>query len=158
MRRLCIALIAASLLVAGCGKPEDKFVGAYTGSVELSQETLDQMKAMAAQIGQNPDEWVKDPQSLSMTLELQDEGVFSITSSSTQSQSTTNGKWTLSEDGKSITLSDIELTGDEEEQVARLGLDSSSLERTFTVSEDGRSLSHTDTQMGMTGTVTFTRN
>ncbi len=106
-----LAPIGALLAIAaaGCSKPEDKFVGHYTGQMQFSQKTqVDLAKAppqLAAQL--------KDQLGgLKMDLELKKDKTYTATatipSSQTPSTNVSTGTWAF-EDNK-LTLTDLNET------------------------------------------------
>lgn len=98
MRYICAALIFASLFATGCGNPETKYVGHYTGSIELDQALLDQIKVIASQNGEDPEATIKMITDLDSSLELKEDGAFVETTIIGANQRNSEGTWTLSSD------------------------------------------------------------
>ena len=138
MKRLCIALIAASLLIAGCGGPEDKFVGKWDGEFIIPEELLEMAKANAPE---NEKDQFDD---LSYSLELKGDGTYDMARNSTGERST--GTWTLSEDGKTISMTWPK--GENDNSYSMIS-DSSGDNMAFDISEDGKSISFDNEQMRM---------
>jgi len=156
MKKLCIALVAVSLLVAGCGKPEDKFIGSYKGSIEFDESSMEQLRTMAKSMGQDPSKLEEELNSLQPSLELKADGVCTISVKTSNGSSSVNAKWTLAEDGSTVTLHDPEMSQEDKDQAVTMGV--KDLEnQVFTVSEDGKTLSYTNSAMGMTAVTKFTR-
>ena len=87
-------LVAAVALVAtGCSKPEDAFVGHYTGKVALSQKATDQLAKMGAMGTALKEQMSK----ATMDLELKKDKTFSMTSDMHMGGPASNasGTWTL---------------------------------------------------------------
>jgi hypothetical protein len=109
--KLASLAIAAAILSAGCAKPEDKFVGHYSGKLQLSKQAEDKLAtappAAAADL-RNQLSAVK------MDMELRKDMTYTVTanfpaarSSIGQSASTTDtaiGTWTVAD--KKLTLMD----------------------------------------------------
>src|SRR3569832_125155 len=79
-RFLAPLLIALAIALAGCGKPEDKLVGTYTGKQQLSQETLTKLGKAA-----------KALQDMSLTLNLNKDKTASL--SAPGQPTPINGTW-----------------------------------------------------------------
>ncbi len=95
--RLLLPAIVAALLLIGCSKPEDQFVGKYTGSVEIPEEVVNLAKQFSPDQAATIDDAINNP---NLFLELKKDGIYTITSNGTS----TDGTWSLSEDQKSVTL------------------------------------------------------
>lgn len=157
MNRLCTAIIAASLLLVGCGAPEDAFVGKYDGTAEFPQEFMDMLRDSAVQADQDPDEILAQMNEGAPTLELKDDGTFEQSNLMGLERMTTKGKWALSEDGKTITFSDYEVIEENKGTYWEHGIYGNEGQK-FDVSDDGKSFSYLDTTGGMSVTTTFTRD
>ena len=102
MKKFCIALTAISLLAVGCGSPEDKYVGKYTGRMEMSEQMVELMKGFAAMGG--PEAQAKFEEEIetdTFELELMSDGTYTTTDDT----STESGTWRLDEESGRIYLS-----------------------------------------------------
>lgn len=137
MKRICTLLVAATLLLAACGKPEDKFVGHYDGTMEMPQEMIDLMKSMAPQFGEDPSEMEAKLSNLQIGMELRGDGTCSMTNESDGKTDLTEGTWTLNEEGTQIT---VQLT-EAKKKASALGMPTAGEDLVLDVSEDGKTLS-----------------
>ena len=154
MKRLLVAVIAASLLLAACDKPEDKFVGQYDGTIDIPQELIEVMKSMVSQMGGDPDEVEAGMTGGKIAMELRGDGTCTMTKTADDNTELTDGTWTLNDEGTQIT---VHIAMDEE-AAAEMGLPSGSgRDRVLDVSEDGKTLTFEETQLGRTVKTTFTR-
>ncbi len=160
MRSLLLVAVAATLLV-GCGKPEDKFVGNWTGKVEFPKEAMDTLKAMLPPADFAKAE--KDIKEAKIDLELKKDKAYSITSVTQGKPSTVTGTWTLSEDAKTLTLSGPKLGEEAKADAKKAGAtdaqiaESEAKSTAYTVSEDGKTISATEDQMGFKITISFSK-
>jgi len=111
MKRCVASIIVVMALLAGCSKPEDKFVGKWDGKVELPKEFVAMMEGMAkafASTSKDPNAKAPDLQGeldkAKLELDLQKSGQYVLTTTSTKGTTTESGTWKLSEDGKTIKL------------------------------------------------------
>ena len=154
MKRTCTLLVIASLLLAACTKPEDKFVGHYDGKTAIPQETIDAMRAMASSMGADPDEVEARLTNSQISMALRDDGTCTLIGESDGRSESMEGKWTLNKEGTQVT---IQFTG-LEEKAADMGLPTGpNQDMVLNVSEDGKTLSLEDAQIGLTFGMTFTR-
>ena len=89
------ALLALALLIAGCAKPEDKYVGTYTGKTQLSQKTLD---LIAKQPKAEQDQIIN----ATVKLELKQDKTATLTPSGQSAG--TSGSWSVQNGEVSISL------------------------------------------------------
>jgi hypothetical protein len=160
MRNLAI-LAAAILLTAGCGKPENKFVGTWDGTMELPPEAVEMMKGLAESIAKSSgkslteadrkamEEGMASMKDMKLILDLKDDGTCTMTSNHPGQGEATNGTWQLSEDQKSITINMQQGSGAAVGQVSRA--------IAMVLSADGKSMSFEDNQMGMKTKLTFNK-
>jgi hypothetical protein len=160
MRSLLLVAVAATLFV-GCGKPEDKFVAKWIGKVDFPKEAMDTLKAMLPPADYAKAE--KDIKDAKLDLELKKDKTYAITTVAQGEPSTVTGTWTLSEDGKTLTLSGPKLSDDAKAKAKAAGATDQQISASedkstaYTVSEDGKTLSTTEAQMGFQITITFTK-
>lgn len=102
MRKICIALIVASLLTAGCSKPEDKYVGTYTGRVEMTDEMKKMMEGFASMGGDANFDFDAEMQKSAFGLELRDDGTYTALDNK---NSNDEGTWRLDEEAGLIYIS-----------------------------------------------------
>ncbi len=102
MKRLCTVIIAASLLIVGCGGPEAKYVGKYTGRIEMSEQMLNMMKAFAAMGGEEAlASFEEEMKNSTFELELNSDSTYTTTDKG----KTESGTWRLDEESGRIYLS-----------------------------------------------------
>ena len=100
MKKLCIALVALSLLASGCSNPEEKYYGSYTGSIVLSDEANRLIDDAAKKNGIDPAMIKEQIQQMTFSLELKDDGTYS----SSNGRKTSTGTWSLDQDAGQIAL------------------------------------------------------
>jgi hypothetical protein len=158
-------------------KPEEKpdpsinaksVTGKYNGVVEIPQSTIDMAKQMAAQQGGTPeqvDAFIKQLKDEKITLELLADGTFTMKTSSQGSSPADKGAWTLGDDN-TVTLTPDKLSKEQRDQMKAQGATDEQINQTETlarkpqilkVTEGGKVLSWSQSNMGMSMTVTFTR-
>ncbi|MCH8991969.1 MAG: hypothetical protein IIA44_09515, partial [Acidobacteria bacterium] len=152
MKRAATALILATLVIASCSKPEDKFVGHYDGELNIPQQMIDAMKAMASSFGGNPEEVEARIVDGKIGPELRGDGTCTMSGSSGGEGDSMDGTWTLNEEATQITLQLAEA----EEKASEIGLPSAGENLVLDVSEDGKTLSFGGRQMGMAVGTAFT--
>jgi len=93
--RILLPLLALMILIAGCGKPEDKFIGSYVGKQQLSQKAIDMINKspMAAQLKDQIDKMA-----INLTLNKDKTAVLSATGQKT----TLSGTWSY--DNKQVVV------------------------------------------------------
>ena len=157
---LPIALVAAAL-IAGCGKPEDKFVGKWNGKVELPQAAIDMIKAFTPEAERGKVE--QDIKDTKIELDLKKDRTYTITTTASGKTDSQNGTWTLDKEGKTVTLSAPKLSEDAKSKAKAAGATDAMIQEgegksmAYTVSTDKRTLTHTEEQMGMSITMTFSK-
>ena len=154
MKQLLIAVIAASLLLAACDRPEDKFVGQYDGEIDMPQELIEAVKLFAVQNGDDPDEVEAGMTGGTIAMELRGNGTCTMTKTADDKTELTHGTWTLNDDGTKITIHIVM----DEDTAALMDLPNvPSRDRVLDVSEDGKTLTLEESQLGRTVITTFTR-
>lgn len=157
VKRLLLPASLVFLLIAGCSKPEDKFVGKWDGKIEMPQEALDMIKGMAStmlpadQKGkiEEFEKFVKDGR---LELDLQAEGKARLTSINPDGEDMAQeATWKLAEDGKTLSVT-----------VARSAatpgaMGSVSRDLNLSVSEDNRKLSIVQSDGGLSMTISFAK-
>ena len=154
MKRLLVAVLAASLMLAGCDGPEDKFVGQYEGTVDMPQDLVELLKSLAIQNGDDPDEVEAGLTGGKLAMELRDDGTCTMIKTADDKTELTACTWTLNREGTQIT---VHVAMDE---VAAGALDVPSgpgRDRVLDVSEDGKTLTLNETVLRRTVKTTFTR-
>ncbi|KKL45506.1 hypothetical protein LCGC14_2355010, partial [marine sediment metagenome] len=154
MQRTYAVLLLALLLITGCGKPEDKFVGKYDGTLEMDQELIELMQAAASP--DLPTNIAESLKSATLELELKGDGTYAMISNSINGPSVQTGTWTLNLDGEVLTLSSPVKDQRIKDMVGRMGGDSSD-PIPFQISEDGRTLTFRGMQNGMSLGMTYTK-
>ena len=156
MKRTCTLLIAAALLASGCGSPEDKFVGTWTGEVDVPPETID---AMFAGLTPEAKEMVmKEMGDVEATLTLNEDGTYSQTSTTPRASTTVTGTWTLNEEGTKLTISEPDRSAQVEAGLAAIGASNMPLESVYDVQDDGATLHIEQEMMGLRSAMTFRKN
>jgi hypothetical protein len=85
-----LALIA--IAAAGCSKPEDAYIGHFTGKLTLSQKALDQLSKMGTMGNSLKDQMTK----ATIDLELKKDKSFTMATDTHMGQTTTaSGTWAL---------------------------------------------------------------
>ena len=113
--RLCIAVLAASLLLASCNTPvakaietpEEKLAGNYVGSLEIPQEMIDMILSCAKAAGTSAEEMAEMEAEIkgnNFSLDLRADGTCTMTTESKGEPHSTDGTWTLNEEGTAVTL------------------------------------------------------
>ena len=154
MKRLFVAVIAASLLLVACGKPEDKFVGKYDGEIDVPEGMIELLKSYALQTGGNPDEVEAGLTEGKIAMELRGDGTCIMSTTTAGKTELTGCTWTLNDDGTQISVF-IEM---DEAVAEELDLPSGSGRlRELSVSEDGKTLTYEEHMLGKTLITTFTR-
>ncbi len=154
MKRLWVAVIAASLVLAACDKPEDKFVGEYDGTIEVPPGLIEAMKLFAIQRGSNPDDVEAAMTSGTLAMELRGNGSCTMTTTFDEDSALTDGTWTLNDEGTQIT---VRIPIDDETAEARDLPSGSGRLRVLDVSEDGKTLTYEEERLNRTVVTTFTR-
>ncbi len=154
MKRACTLLVVATLLLAACDRPEDKFVGQYDGEIDMPQELIEAIKLFALQSGDDPDEVEAGLTGTKIAMELRRDGTCTMTESADDEAELTDGTWFLNDEGTQIT---VRIPMDEEEAAARGLPRGAATDRVLDVSEDDKTLTFEQTQLGRTVTTTFTR-
>jgi hypothetical protein len=156
-----LAIIAVALLLVGCGKPEDKFVGMWDGKVEIPPEAVAAMNKMMDDMAKATGQKVTDADRKEMekalngakdvkpTLDLKEDGTCVLSSEGAGRSETANGKWQLSEDKKSITVT--------VQSTAASAAAPMNQDIVFIIGDDGKTMTFEDNQMGMKTKLTFTK-
>lgn len=162
----CAALLFLAL-IAGCSKPEDKFVGKWDGKMDLSQEMMDMAEAAKAFLTPEQIKQMEDAQKMiadaRVVLDLKDDGTYVMTTTGLNESHTVNGKWTLSEDGKTITAESWPMTEAEKKSAVDQGISAQIVEQLAdedlkcVVSEDMNTLTYVAETMGASLTIRFVR-
>ena len=137
MSRFSTVLFVVLVLLAGCGKPEDKLVGHYNGKLTLSS----QAQAKATQAGPQAQQLLDALNNATFGLQLNQDKTYSLTTN--MMGNNISGKWSL--DNKQITLQRTNDTGD-----------ASGTPSKFNPSEDGNTLTAVNTSDPNT-TMIFTK-
>ena len=154
MQRTHAALLFALLLIAGCDKPEDEFVGKYDGKMEMDLELLELMQSAAPQ--EFPTNLEESLKSVTIELELKGDGTYAMVANSINGPSVQTGTWSLSLDGGVLTLSSPVKDQRIKDMVVQMGFDSSE-PIPMVVSDNGRTLSYRASQNGMSIKLTYTK-
>ncbi|HXH59878.1 MAG TPA: hypothetical protein VNI20_00820 [Fimbriimonadaceae bacterium] len=160
MNKICVALVLCSALLAGCAKPEAKFVGKWDGKATFPQKVIDLLKAMVP--ADQQDKIEEDLTSGSISLELKKDMTYALVTSSKDRTDTTNGTWTLDKDGKNITLSAPKVTDADRKEGKAMGatddmIDAGNKPLVCSIGEGGKTMTYSETQAGFTVSVTFTK-
>jgi hypothetical protein len=154
-----IALVAIAL--AGCSKPEDKFVGKWDGKVDVPQEAIDMIKAFSPNEAPKIETEIKGTK---VELDLAKDGKYTVTTTPLSGKpSSVSGTWTLSEDGKTLTMSGPQLSEDAKAKAKAAGATDAQIKQgegqstAYTVGEDAKTLTADLQQLGMTIKVAFTK-
>ena len=154
MKRLLVAVVAASLLLAACEKPEDKFVGKYDGAIDMPPDLIEAIMLFAMQGGDDPTEVEDAIINGTIALELHENGKCTMTNSLGDNSRSTTGTWTLNNEGTQITIH-VER---DEQTAAETGLPGGfGRDRVLDISNDGKTLTFEDTVLRRTVKTTFTR-
>ena len=97
--RIGFALALAALLMAGCSKPEDKFVGHYTGKVQITPQAE---KALSALPKQAQAQTRSQLQSLNVALDLKKDKAYTVSMSLPDGAYTGTGTWSLTDNKISL--------------------------------------------------------
>lgn len=104
LRSLWPLLALIAIAAAGCSKPEDAYVGHYTGKVTLSEKTL---KLYGASAGKIQDMISKSK----LTLDLNKDKTFASGTDSPQGKSNTTGTWTVANNDIVLTATSATMNG-----------------------------------------------
>ena len=104
MKRLFVAVIAASLLLAACDRSRDNFVGHYDGMIDVPQELIEVMRSLALQNDVDPDEVEAAMTGVKIAMELRGDGTCTMTETADAKTRLTDGTWTLNDEGAQITV------------------------------------------------------
>ena len=154
MKRLLAAVVAASLLLAGCEKPGDKFVGEYDGVIDTPPDLIEAMRLFAVQNGDDPDEVEAAIVNGEIALELRGNGTCTMTNTLGDDFRRTPGTWTLNDEGTQITVH-VEMDEDTAEEAGLPG--GFGRFRVLDIGADGRTLTFEDTILRRKVVTTFTR-
>lgn len=122
MKRTITLLVVTTLLLAACGKPNDTFVGTWTGKLAMTAEQEEKMKEAMGEEGLRS--FMNSAGTEPLVIELHGDK----TSEMLWSSQNIDGEWELSEDGEKITVK-----ADESPNTVTMDV-------ILLVSEDGRSL------------------
>lgn len=139
MSRLSAALFVALLLIAGCGKPEDKFVGHYNGKMNISA----QAEAKAAQAGPQGQQILDAFKNATFGLQLNQDKTYSLATTIMGKSDNISGTWTLT--NNQIVLQLTNETGDARGTPSKLN-----------PSDDGKTLTAVNT-IDPNSTMVFTK-
>ncbi len=167
MKKTCAFLVVVAVIACGCSKPEDKFVAKWEGRLSLPQEVMDMMKAAASMATPEQQKQMADGEKqindLRLNLDLQKGGKCTITTTGIDENETSNGAWSLSEDGKTLTIVQPKPTEAEKKAAMDKGVSASVIESLSeknmdcVVSADMNTLTFKVAEMGVTLTITFVR-
>lgn len=161
MKRVTILAIVAAALLVGCGKPQDKYVGMWEGTMEIPPEFAELMRSMAEGMAKSTgqsmtaaekkemEDGIAALKDMKLTLDLKKDGTCTMGSNAPGQNGTTAGTWLLSEDKKSITLTMQQGDGATIGQMNRAIV--------FVIGADGKSMTFEDNQMGMKTKLSFTK-
>ena len=127
-RSLLVLTFLTLLLLAGCGKPEDKLVGHYNGKMNLSPQTQTKMKAAGAQ----GDQLLQGMMGATFGLDMKQDKTYSLTTTMMGQSNVISGSWKL--DNNQIVLQMTNPTGNAQGTPSNL-----------TPSEDGKTLTAVNT-------------
>ena len=151
LTRFLFPFLLVAAIAAGCSKPEDKFVGHYTGKMVLSQKALAELDKAGPMASGLKEQLEK----LTMDLELKADKTFSVTASgSTMGSGSTTGTWVLTDGAVVISPTSAASAG---KQTAITGGQT----QKFTASPDGKTLTAdmSNNPMGAeAGSLVFTKN
>ncbi len=160
--RTVLALAIALALLAGCSKPEAKYVGKWTGKVEVPAASMEKIKAQLGPMAANIEEELAK---LSMSLELKADGSYTMNTTAPGSENV-SGKWTLDSENRTVTLGKPEFTEDIKKKMKENGMtddmikeaEAASEQQVFKIAEGDKSMSMSQSQMGIDSSLTFTKN
>lgn len=149
LRTSFVLFLAVALVAAGCGKPEDKFIGKYTGKTEISAaaaERLDKAGAIGAQLKEMMSK-------IKLDLELKKDKTYTIATTIQERPINTSGTWSLEEN--KVLLKPTSGTNASGQQTAI----TTGKTMTLLPSEDGKTLTADTGQdpQGLQSSVVFTR-
>lgn len=145
------------------------FAGKYEGKIEIPKETVDQMKQMAAQQGQPAsavDQLLASITKEKLQLELKLDGTFSMSAASQSAPGSENkGTWKLTSPD-TITVTSEKLSAEARSQMKARGMTDEQINQsekqvtqpqTLKVSNGGKTLTLTQSNMGMSMHMKFTK-
>lgn len=146
MNKLCIALIAASLLVAGCNRTGPRFVGTWSGQMVLSEDDIENYGEL--EDGKYLEDKVQGVANMDSTIELRGNGTYTMTIKGNSFQDT----WDLLEDR--LVLKSSGPIEDPERRGRLIGNGSAMI---LTITEDGKQFYMPDPSGKLTSRIVFSR-
>lgn len=144
-----VVFVLVGLLAFGCqSSPEAKLLGTYTGTVELTPETLNRLKSAAAMAGENANDAETRIRSEKYGMQLQSGGKAQLWFESSGKKTTYDGTWQLSVDGRSIAIAFDPKSNPEGGRPANM---------LMTLSGDGTRIMYEMSQYGVPLAITFAR-
>jgi len=97
----CLPALLAVALVIGCSKPEAKYVGTYTGKLQISQASKDKLAKLGAQAAMVEQQIEK----ATINLNLKDDMTYTVSASGVpaSANSSDEGKWAFADNQITLT-------------------------------------------------------
>jgi pyruvate kinase len=137
-------ILASSLLLVGCGGPEKKILGTFTGTPSVTEDAKANMRSALISGGmaeEQVNEMIKSMTDTKLSLKIEKDGTAVQTAAG--SEMVTKAKWKLSEDGTTVTITP---DGNDKQEI------------TFAVSEDFNTLTASETPGAEGMTFVFRRD
>ena len=97
----CLPALLVFALVVGCSKPEQKYVGTYTGKLQISQASKDKLAKLGAQAAMVEQQIEK----ATFNLNLKDDMTYTVSASGVPAtaESSDEGKWAFADNQITLT-------------------------------------------------------
>jgi hypothetical protein len=107
MKKLGTLALTAVLLLAACGKPEDRYVGGWAGTLQYDTEAAEALIAML--VPEQRAQTIEQVNSLDLRLVLRAGGTYVLEYENSAASGSAEGTWTLAEDESHVELSEPEM-------------------------------------------------
>ncbi|MEX2244820.1 MAG: hypothetical protein WD716_13365 [Fimbriimonadaceae bacterium] len=156
MKRFWAIPLGLALLAAACGRPEDRYVGTWAGTLQYDTEAAEALIAML--VPEMRAETIKQVNSLDLGLELLADGTYVLEYKNSASSGTASGTWTLANDESQVSLSEPKMGDGDLDNLVHDILGAEGEPVPFVLDKGKKGMARDHEFMGVSLTLTFTKD
>ena len=155
MKRYWAIPLGLALLIGACGKPEDKYVGSWAGTLQYDTEAAEALIALL--MPEQQDATREQVNTLDLRLVLQPDGTYVLEYKNSRGSGAANGTWTLTEDESQVSLSEPKMGGEDLDNMVHDILGEEGKPLPFVLDKGKQRMAREHEFMGVALTLTFTK-